>query len=55
MQRIAFVVALLLLPTSILAQWLDFRTPGIPRNADGEPNLTAPAPHTPDGKHDVNL
>src|SRR5215510_10766400 len=54
MQRVAFVVALLLLPTSLVAQWLDFRTPGIPRTADGKPNLTAPAPRTPDGKPDLS-
>jgi hypothetical protein len=30
------------------------RTPGIPRTADGKPNLTAPAPRTPDGKPDLS-
>jgi hypothetical protein len=54
MQRIAIVAALWLLPVSLCAQWLDFRTPGIPRNADGKPNLTAPAPRTPDGKPDFS-
>jgi hypothetical protein len=54
MRRVAFVVALLLLPTSLVAQWLDFRTPGIPRTADGKPNLTAPAPRTPEGKPDFS-
>src|SRR5260370_10236630 len=46
--------ALFLLPVSLFAQWLDFRTPGIPRTADGKPNLTAPAPRTPDGKPDLS-
>jgi hypothetical protein len=36
------------------AQWLDRKTPGIPRNADGSPNLTAPAPRGPDGKTDLS-
>jgi hypothetical protein len=54
MQRIAVVAALCLLPISLGAQWLDFRTPGIPRTADGKPNLTAPAPKTPDGKPDLS-
>jgi len=54
MQKVAVVVALLLLPASLGAQWLDFRTPGIPRTADGKPNLTAPAPRTPDGKPDFS-
>ncbi len=52
--RIAIVVALLLVPVSVCAQWLDWRTPGIPRTADGKPNLTAPAPRTPDGKPDLS-
>jgi hypothetical protein len=36
------------------AQWLDRPTPGIPRTADGKPNLTAPAPRGPDGKPDLS-
>src|SRR6266576_1614309 len=54
MQRIAIAAALWLLPGSLCAQWLDWRTPGIPRTADGKPNLTAPAPRTPDGKPDFS-
>jgi hypothetical protein len=54
MQRIGIATALWLLPVSLCAQWLDFRTPGIPRTADGKPNLTAPAPRTPDGKPDFS-
>ena len=34
------------------AQWLNYPTPGIPRTADGRPNLTAAAPRMPDGKPD---
>src|SRR5579862_8827263 len=37
-----------------LAQWLNLPTPGIPRTADGKPNLTAPTPRTPDGKPDLS-
>src|SRR3989442_6383284 len=48
------MAVLLLLPVSLSAQWLDFPTPGIPRTADGKPNLTAPAPRTPDGKPDLS-
>jgi hypothetical protein len=54
MHRIAIAAVLSLLPVSLCAQWLDFRTPGIPRTADGKPNLTAPAPRTPDGKPDLS-
>jgi hypothetical protein len=39
--------------TPLAAQWLQHRTPGIPRTADGKPNLTAPAPRTADGKPDL--
>jgi hypothetical protein len=43
-----------LLPATLGAQWLDIRTPGIPRTADGKPDLTAPAPRTADGKPDLS-
>ena len=36
------------------AQWLKEPTKGIPRTADGKPNLSAPAPRTPDGKPDLS-
>ncbi len=36
------------------AQWLSQPTPGIPRTADGKPNLSAPAPRTSDGKPDFS-
>ena len=36
------------------AQWLDLKTPGIPRTPDGKPNLTAPAPRGPNGKPDLS-
>src|SRR5262249_53672598 len=35
------------------AQWVDRPTPGIPRTANGKPNLTAAAPRTADGKPDL--
>ncbi|MGH9254068.1 MAG: hypothetical protein ACRD3C_05810 [Vicinamibacterales bacterium] len=36
------------------AQWLDRPWPGIPRTADGKPNLMAPAPRGPDDKPDLS-
>jgi hypothetical protein len=42
------------LPALADAQWLDYKTPGIPRLPDGKPNLSAPAPRTADGKPDLN-
>jgi hypothetical protein len=35
------------------AQWLKLKTPGLPRTADGKPNLTAPAPRQA-GKPDLS-
>jgi hypothetical protein len=46
---------LLLLSTSAAhAQWLRYPTPGVPRKADGTPNLAAPAPRTADGHPDMS-
>ena len=39
--------------TPLAAQWVQHRTAGIPRTADGKPNLAAPAPHTAEGKPDL--
>jgi len=35
-------------------QWLNYPSAGIPRTADGKPNLSAPTPRTPDGKPDLS-
>lgn len=40
-------------PAVLLAQWPAYPTSGVPRTADGKPNLTAPAPKTPNGKPDL--
>ena len=40
--------------TSVSAQWPKYTTPDVPRLADGQPNLTAPAPRTADGKVDFS-
>lgn len=36
------------------AQWLNVPTPGVPRTADGKPNLNAPAPKAADGHPDLS-
>src|SRR5579871_5866725 len=54
MYRIAIVAVLWLPSIPLCAQWLNLPTPGIPRTADGKPNLSAPAPRTPDGKPDLS-
>src|SRR6266849_3462146 len=38
----------------LAAQWLNYPTAGVPRTADGKPNLSAPAPRTADGKPDLS-
>ena len=52
MKAICIAVVLALSATSAGAQWLKHPTPGLPRNADGKVNLSAPAPRTADGKPD---
>jgi hypothetical protein len=49
---LTIVVVLVAVP--LQAQWLNHPTPGIPRTADGKPNLSAPAPRTADGKPDLS-
>jgi hypothetical protein len=53
--RLALVVALLgAVPAVSLAQWIHYKTPGVPRLADGKPDLKAKAPRTSDGKPDFS-
>jgi hypothetical protein len=46
------VVLLALCAAPAGAQWLDYKTPGLPRTPDGKVKITAPAPRTADGKPD---
>lgn len=46
------VISAALAPLS--AQWPNRATPGVPRTADGKPNLSAPAPRAADGKPDLS-
>jgi hypothetical protein len=49
------VIALIgALSTSLSAQWPSYPTPGVPRTADGKPDLLAPAPRMADGKPDLS-
>jgi hypothetical protein len=48
---IAIILTAVMIP--LTAQWVHYPTPGIPRAADGKPNLTAPAPRTAEGKPDL--
>jgi len=51
MKAITFVL-LVLCAAPASAQWLDRKTAGLPRTADGKVKLTAPTPRTADGKPD---
>ena len=48
------VITLTAFVAPLAAQWAQYRTPGIPRAADGKPNLAVPAPRTADGKPDLS-
>ena len=50
----AAITLLLLTGVVAQAQWLNYPTAGIPRKADGSPDLSAPAPRGPDGKPDFS-
>ncbi len=57
MRRPLFGVVLagaIAVPAVVVGQWVRHPTAGVPRNADGSPNLTAPAPRLPDGKPDFS-
>src|SRR5262247_4045772 len=49
-----YVVLLLLATVPLSAQWLGVPTPGVPRTADGKPDLAAPAPKAADGHPDIS-
>jgi hypothetical protein len=48
----SFLSCLLTMPA--FAQWPELKTPGIPRLADGKPNLSAPPLRTADGHPDLS-
>jgi len=52
--RLRRFVLFAFLSAGLHGQWLNFRTPGTPRAADGAPNLSAPAPRALDGKPDLS-
>jgi hypothetical protein len=53
--RASVIAVFIVASTSVLAaQWLGQTTPGVPRLANGQPNLAAPPPRTADGKPDLS-
>ncbi len=51
---IGILLAFATAPAVVHAQWLNHRTPGIPRTPDGKPNLSARTPRTGDGKPNLS-
>jgi hypothetical protein len=52
---VAFAVAAALTwSATVAAQWLKYPTAGVPKSANGKPNLSAPTPRTTDGKPDFS-
>src|SRR5208282_3100336 len=43
-----------LLAASLPAQWLNYPSRGLPKKADGSPNMDAPAPKLADGRPDLS-
>lgn len=54
LRPVSLLVSLLLGSLPAHAQWLNHPTAGIPRTADGKPDLNAPAPKLPDGTPDLS-
>src|SRR5215831_14787835 len=56
MRRAMLVVCLSMACVSVdaAAQWLNYKTPGVPRTPDGRPKLDAPAPRALDGHPDLS-
>jgi len=44
----------ILVAAILFAQWPDYPTPGVPKSADGKPNLSGPVPRGADGKPDLS-
>ncbi|MCP5143521.1 MAG: hypothetical protein H6978_01725 [Gammaproteobacteria bacterium] len=52
-RRLVVSILLLMTATPVLAQWFDWKTPDIPRLANGRVDATAPVPHATDGHPDL--
>jgi hypothetical protein len=54
MRKLASLLFFLSMSTSLHAQWFDWKSPLVPRTADGRPDTSAPAPRTADGRVDLS-
>jgi hypothetical protein len=50
---LAACLSVVFLSGDAAAQWLHYKTPGVPRTSDGKPKLDAPAPRGLDGRPDL--
>ena len=48
------LIVLIGVPALVSGQWVRYPTAGVPKKADGSPDLAAPAPRNPDGKPDLS-
>jgi hypothetical protein len=53
-RTIWILIALVVTPAFVRAQWLNHPTAGIPRTRDGKPNLSARTPRTADGRPNLS-
>ena len=55
MRRVLLGFVIIVVPgLPVVGQWLRYPTEGVPRKADGTPDLNAPTPRLPDGKPDFS-
>jgi hypothetical protein len=54
MTALATVTMLAVSAPAVFAQWPVYPTAGVPKTADGKPNLTGPVPRAADGKPDLS-
>jgi hypothetical protein len=50
----ALAIVLTACSTPLSAQWLHYPTAGVPKEAGGSPDLSAPTPREADGKPDLS-
>jgi hypothetical protein len=54
MKLCGLLLTCVLAPAVAAAQWITIKTPDVPLLPNGKPNLSAPAPRTPDGHPDLS-